>query len=124
MPHCNYHYAEANGSLCASSSCGQPIEGACAVADDGRRFHPEHFVCDWEGGEREHPSRQGDCTNRLEDYWEVGDNKYCSERHALWAQDALDATFSTAEPRVDSSSSRATKRRTMFVEQVVDRVAL
>ncbi len=47
-PFCRYHYHEANDSLCSARSCGEPIEGACAVAHTGERFHPEHLVCEYE----------------------------------------------------------------------------
>ncbi|KAG8903992.1 hypothetical protein FRB99_002404 [Tulasnella sp. 403] len=130
MPHCKLHYHESNGSLCAAASCGQPIEGPCAVADDGSRYHPEHFVCDWEGGADQPPTRRAKCTNRLEDYWEVGPRKYCSERHAMWAQEvAYQAELKAkqegrATNDAKGSGSKATKRRTMFIEQVVDKMAL
>ncbi|KAK1222095.1 hypothetical protein PQX77_015089 [Marasmius sp. AFHP31] len=67
---CAYHYALHNRSLCSSSSCGQPIEGPCAVDHRGERYHPEHFLCAREN-----------CTERLTDYWEV-DGKMVCERHA------------------------------------------
>ncbi|KAI6028469.1 hypothetical protein F5J12DRAFT_381505 [Pisolithus orientalis] len=47
-PFCAYHYHEANDSLCAAASCGQPIEGPCAVNHAGRRYHPEHLLCEYE----------------------------------------------------------------------------
>ncbi len=126
---CNYHYAEANGSLCASQACNQPIEGQCAVADDGKRFHPEHFVCDWQGGPEEQPLRRAKCKQQLEDYWEVGPRKYFSERHAMWAQESSYQADLKAkkEGRLDpdaKTNTRATKRRTVFVDQVVDKIAL
>lgn len=88
-PYCRYHYHEANDSLCSDLACGQPIEGPCAVAHTGERYHPEHLICEFrysesigsigslsgaEGGKRR-------CTERLEEYWEVDGLMLC-ERHA------------------------------------------
>jgi hypothetical protein len=75
-PYCAYHYHEANGSLCAASSCGQPIEGPCAVAHSGTKYHPDHFVC---GFPR--------CTTRLDEYYEADGKVFC-ERHASVAEQA------------------------------------
>ncbi|KAL5533056.1 hypothetical protein ACEPAF_4832 [Sanghuangporus sanghuang] len=69
-PFCRYHYHEANDSLCAALECGQPIEGPCAVAHTGERYHPEHLVCQFRR-----------CTERLEEYWEIDGLMLC-ERHA------------------------------------------
>ncbi|KAL5529143.1 hypothetical protein ACEPAG_5117 [Sanghuangporus baumii] len=69
-PFCRYHYHEANDSLCAARECGQPIEGPCAVAHTGERYHPEHLVCQFRR-----------CTERLEEYWEIDGLMLC-ERHA------------------------------------------
>ncbi|KAF9265520.1 hypothetical protein L218DRAFT_143946 [Marasmius fiardii PR-910] len=71
QPLCAYHYAKHNNSLCSSTSCGQPIEGPCAVDYKGGRYHPEHFLCMWTR-----------CTEKLDkEYWEV-DGKMVCERHA------------------------------------------
>lgn len=70
-PFCEYHYHEENNSLCASPRCGMPIEGPCAVAHNGDRYHPAHFVC-------ESPS----CKERLDDeYWEIDGTRLC-DKHA------------------------------------------
>ncbi|KAL5490391.1 hypothetical protein ACEPAI_5224 [Sanghuangporus weigelae] len=69
-PFCRYHYHEANDSLCTAPECGQPIEGPCAVAHTGERYHPEHLVCQFRR-----------CTERLEEYWEIDGLMLC-ERHA------------------------------------------
>lgn len=70
-PFCEYHYHEANNSLCASPRCGLPIEGPCAVAHNGDRYHPAHFVCEQSG-----------CKERLHDeYWEIDGTRLC-DRHA------------------------------------------
>ncbi|KIO32578.1 hypothetical protein M407DRAFT_18619 [Tulasnella calospora MUT 4182] len=131
LPHCRYHYHEANGSLCASPDCNQPIEGGCAIADDGKRYHPEHFVCEWQGGGDElPPTRRQKCEQELEDYWEFGPRKYCSERHAAWAQEkaAADKARALREGRAVTDTtdpnSRATKRRTLFVKQIAEKVEL
>ncbi|KAH7908878.1 hypothetical protein BJ138DRAFT_304714 [Hygrophoropsis aurantiaca] len=70
-PLCAYHYHEANDSLCAAPTCGQPIEGPCAVTHAGKRFHPEHLLCEFEEG----------CKEPLAEYWEVDGQMLC-ERHA------------------------------------------
>ncbi|KAG8948288.1 hypothetical protein FRC04_009926 [Tulasnella sp. 424] len=131
LPHCIYHYHEANGSLCASPNCGQPIEGGCAIADDGKKYHPEHFICEWEGGGDElPPTRRQKCNQELEDYWEFGPRKYCSERHASWAQEkaAADKARALREGRsvtdAPDPNSRATKRHTLFVKQVAEKLEL
>ena len=70
-PFCDYHYHEANNSLCASPRCGLPIEGPCAVAHNGDRYHPAHFVCEYSA-----------CKERLHDeYWEIDGMRLC-DRHA------------------------------------------
>ncbi|KAG8886028.1 hypothetical protein FRB98_001504 [Tulasnella sp. 332] len=136
-PYCRHHYAEATGSLCANASCSQPIEGACALDNDGKKYHPEHFVCDWappsSASASDFPaSRRIRCEERLEEYWEVGKGRYCSERHAMWAQEELFRIEEEERKRrgpgsaivTASPNSKATKRRTLFVEQLVDKVAL
>ncbi|KAG8996636.1 hypothetical protein FRB94_008168 [Tulasnella sp. JGI-2019a] len=136
-PYCRHHYAEATGSLCANKSCGQPIEGPCALDSDGQKYHPEHFVCDWAPPPSSSSSnipmnRRQRCQERLEEYWEVGKGRYCSERHAMWAQEELFRKEEEERRRrgpgstmaAASLSSKATKRRTLFVEQLVDKVAL
>ncbi|KAF9645127.1 hypothetical protein BDM02DRAFT_696567 [Thelephora ganbajun] len=75
-PYCAYHYHEANGSLCAASSCGQPIEGPCAVAHSGAKYHPEHLLCEFPR-----------CTARLDEYYEADGKMFC-ERHASIAEQA------------------------------------
>lgn len=48
-----------------------PIEGACAVAHNGDRYHPAHFVCEQSG-----------CKEELHDeYWEIDGTRLC-DRHA------------------------------------------
>lgn len=138
-PYCRYHYAEATGSLCAAAKCGQPIEGACALDNDGKKYHPEHFLCDWapvpSASQHLPLNRRNRCGERLEEYWEVADGKYCSERHAIWAQEEFfyqqeqkrrrgAASNSPGSSAAPSPNSKATKRRTMFMEQTVDKVAL
>ncbi|KZT39690.1 hypothetical protein SISSUDRAFT_1095551 [Sistotremastrum suecicum HHB10207 ss-3] len=123
-PYCDYHYHEVNNSLCASPTCGQPIEGPCAVSHDGKRYHPEHMVCDWPG-----------CDVGLEEYWEV-DGKSLCEKHALKAEDSLLRLSVSSESDDDTlrnedlkpagvvdementwvPSKRATKRITRFIE--------
>ncbi|KAK0463909.1 uncharacterized protein EV420DRAFT_1114308 [Desarmillaria tabescens] len=77
-PLCAYHYHEANDSLCAAATCGQPIEGPCAVSHAGDRYHPEHLLCEHSG-----------CHEKLEEYWEVDGRMLC-ERHARHEDDVDD----------------------------------
>lgn len=135
-PYCRYHYAEVTGSLCASVTCGQAIEGPCALDNDGKKYHPEHFLCDWAPSAASSPrlplNRRGRCQERLEEYWEVGNGKYCSERHAMWAQEELFRQeeadrlrgSGTSMSSMASPNSKATKRRTLFVEHSIDKKAL
>ena len=103
-PFCAYHYHEANDSLCAATSCGQPIEGPCAVDHAGRRYHPEHLLC-------EYP----DCQERLVEYWEVDGQMLC-ERHC--SRDDLsirgDDQFDCMDRKMDEG--RARKRMTRFID--------
>lgn len=106
-PFCAYHYHEANNSLCAAPTCGEPIEGPCAVSHSGERYHPEHFLC-------EHPR----CGERLVEYWEVDGRMFC-DRHAQGDADSDDEQLLLA-PRLDGAgahrdSMRATKRKTVFM---------
>lgn len=111
QPYCAYHYHEVNGSLCAAPSCGQPIEGPCAVSHSGTKYHPEHLTCEF--------SR---CTSRLDEYYEVDGKMFC-ERHADVAEQAAlhedsdDDEDSTA-PRQETPkvTSIAMKRRTRFID--------
>ena len=111
-PYCAYHYHEENNSLCAAARCGQPIEGPCAVAHSGDRYHPEHFLC-------EHPR----CAEKLVDYWEVDGRMFC-ERHAQSIERGEDEDVDgggeylvphLAEIKRDSLG-RVTKRRTQFID--------
>lgn len=77
-PFCEYHYHEANNSLCAAARCGRPIEGPCAVSHAGDRYHPEHLTCEYRG-----------CTERLADYYELDGRMLC-ERHVQKAIDERD----------------------------------
>lgn len=109
-PFCAYHYHEANNSLCAAPTCGQPIEGPCAASHNGDRYHPEHFVCG-------HPR----CNERLVEYWEVDGKMFC-DRHAQGIDDEEDGSedrLGLMPPRLDVNghrdSMRATKRKTVFM---------
>jgi len=104
-PFCAYHYHEANDSLCAATSCGQPIEGPCAVSHNGDRYHPEHLLC-------EHPR----CREKLVDYWEVDGRMFC-DKHAqgMAIDEEEDYHLSKRQSKRDSFL-RATKRRTQFID--------
>ncbi|KII89164.1 hypothetical protein PLICRDRAFT_53631 [Plicaturopsis crispa FD-325 SS-3] len=111
-PLCAYHYHEANNSLCAAPDCGAPIEGPCAVAHSGARFHPAHLTCEHSG-----------CRVRLEEYWEVDGRMLC-ERHAGMGGSVSGDSISSglgvgarpgARERL-AAEGRATKRVTMFID--------
>ncbi|GJE90758.1 LIM domain-containing protein [Phanerochaete sordida] len=103
-PFCAYHYHEANNSLCAAPTCGEPIEGPCAMSHSGDRFHPEHFLC-------EYPR----CAERLVEYWEVDGRMFC-DRHAQGVprDDDEDSDDEFLMP-AHRDSMRATKRKTVFM---------
>ncbi|TFY55821.1 hypothetical protein EVG20_g9179, partial [Dentipellis fragilis] len=121
-PFCAYHYHEANESLCSAPSCGQPIEGPCAVSHAGARYHPEHLTCEYEdeddedGSESEHDGGDGDhkprrCTERLVEYWEVEGRMLC-ERHMRRAVGSEYAGSSIGR----GDDDRAMKRVTRFID--------
>ncbi|KAA1469555.1 hypothetical protein DENSPDRAFT_864256 [Dentipellis sp. KUC8613] len=121
-PFCAYHYHEANESLCSAPSCGQPIEGPCAVSHAGARYHPEHLTCEYEGegdddasvseydgGDGEHKPRR--CTERLVEYWEVEGRMLC-ECHMRRAVGSEYAGSSIGR----GDNDRAMKRVTLFID--------
>jgi hypothetical protein len=83
-----------SGTLCASASCKQPIEGPCLLTQD-RRYHPGHLNCDKSG-----------CTSRMDEYYEIGNKRYC-DRHVASV---------LAGPGLGVGSRRAEKRITRLVE--------
>ncbi|KAI6166943.1 hypothetical protein EDD17DRAFT_1752278 [Pisolithus thermaeus] len=108
-PFCAYHYHEANDSLCAATSCGQPIEGPCAVNHTGRRYHPEHLLCEYEDG----------CGEKLVEYWEFDGQMLC-ERHAGVSCNR-DSSATQNDDHFDSveatrDGGRARKRMTRFID--------
>ncbi|KAH7889627.1 hypothetical protein F5I97DRAFT_561025 [Phlebopus sp. FC_14] len=110
-PFCGYHYHEANNSLCAAISCGQPIEGPCAVTHLGKRYHPEHLLCEFEDS----------CGERLVEYWEVDGQMFCEMHAGVWAsryggltRDGVDALKSGRLAGADEG--RAMKRMTRFID--------
>ena len=120
-PFCEYHYHEANNSLCASPRCGMPIEGPCAVAHSGDRYHPAHFVC-------ESPS----CKERLDDeYWEIDGTRLCDKHarsHPMFEESQAPSESGGRDDSRDSlgsvssydpghaSMARARKRMTRYVD--------
>ncbi|KAG8217576.1 hypothetical protein J3R82DRAFT_5727 [Butyriboletus roseoflavus] len=105
-PFCAYHYHEANNSLCGAPSCGQPIEGPCAVTHSGKRYHPEHLLCEFEDG----------CKERLEEYWEVEGQMLC-ERHATFITRGHDLTSGTQVRRArGTDEGKMMKRMTRFID--------
>lgn len=108
-PFCDYHYHEANNSLCAAPDCGRPIEGPCAVSHTGDRYHAEHLTCEYED------DRNGKrCANRLVDYWEIEGRMLC-ERHMRWVVER-DMMGVGLDKVGKSSDARAMKRRTRFID--------
>lgn len=108
-PFCAYHYHEANDSLCAATSCGQPIEGPCAVNHAGRRYHPEHLLCEYEDG----------CGEKLVEYWEVDGQMLCEHHAGVSSNQDSSATQNddhsdTVEATRDGG--RARKRMTRFID--------
>ncbi|WWC69302.1 uncharacterized protein I206_103240 [Kwoniella pini CBS 10737] len=99
-PFCQFHYHEENGTLCASSSCHQPIEGACIVTPgpNTQRFHPGHLRCDHRGG----VSGAQNCRESMDEYYEFEGSRYC-ERHVY-------------EATKGDRMMRAEKRRTRLVD--------
>lgn len=107
-PFCDYHYHEANNSLCAAPDCGQPIEGPCAVSYAGDRYHPEHLTCEYEEdgtGKR--------CDERLVDYWEVEGSMLC-ERHMRRVVDQ--DMVNELEDIGRKADARAMRRKTRFID--------
>jgi len=113
-PFCDYHYHKMNGSLCAAPICGRPIEGPCAVSHAGDKYHPEHFVCQY-----------ARCTERLEEYWEMGGRMLC-EKHmnieeeaaVRGSRDLMDDLVLDLGANRNSfrNSLRAMKRVTRFID--------
>ncbi|OAX34892.1 hypothetical protein K503DRAFT_858939 [Rhizopogon vinicolor AM-OR11-026] len=59
----------------------QPIEGPCAVTHAGKRYHPEHLLCEFEN----------ECGERLAEYWEVDGQMFCKKHAALpWEEQLPD----------------------------------
>ncbi|KIL00904.1 hypothetical protein PAXRUDRAFT_128696 [Paxillus rubicundulus Ve08.2h10] len=109
-PFCAYHYHEANDSLCAAPPCGQPIEGPCAVTHLGKRYHPEHLLCEFEDG----------CRERLVEYWEVDGQMLC-ERHAGnrssgWMRSDDPADEAQPKKPLGTDEGRMMKRMTRFID--------
>ena len=118
-PFCRYHYHEENDSLCAARLCGQPIEGACAVAHTGERFHPECLTCEHEYPPRSRLGKPMRCNERLAEYWEVDGRMLC-ERHAM--RPTRDGEFGGFDglPAIPitrkDSDARARRRQTQFID--------
>lgn len=108
-PFCDYHYHEANNSLCAAPDCGRPIEGPCAVSHAGDRYHPEHLTCEYE---EDGTGRR--CDERLVDYWEVEGRMLC-ERHMrrVVEQDMVGVGSDDVGGKADA---RAMRRKTRFID--------
>jgi hypothetical protein len=106
-PFCEYHYHEANNSLCASPRCGLPIEGPCAVSHNGDRYHPAHFLCEFRGG-------QGCKANLDGEYWELEGLRLCdrhAREHPAWHEDTDQSEYDDATTTTTTTivSKRATR---------------
>ncbi|KAK7054700.1 hypothetical protein VNI00_003163 [Paramarasmius palmivorus] len=120
-PFCAYHYHEANRSLCAAPTCGQPIEGPCAVSHTGLRYHPEHMLCEYPGAPM--------CQERLTEYWEIDGRMLC-EKHAKRASQGVFGLYGYGDDDDDLShygdddddvddsweDRKGLKRVTMFID--------
>ena len=66
-----------------------PIEGPCAVAHNGDRYHPAHFLCEFRDG-------QG-CKARLDgEYWELDGLRLCdrhAREHPAWREDIDESEY-------------------------------
>ncbi|KAK8869656.1 hypothetical protein IAR55_000224 [Kwoniella newhampshirensis] len=111
-PWCQHHYHEENGTLCASSSCRQPIEGPCILTPgpNPQRFHPNHLRCDHRGG----VSGAQTCRESMEEYYDVGGERFC-ERHVGDALRKIDGD-GRVSGGLGQGMLRAEKRRTRLVE--------
>lgn len=107
-PYCDYHYHEANNSLCAAHDCGQPIEGPCAVSHTGDRYHIEHLTCEYE----DHKYRRR-CDERLVDYWEIEGRMLCEQHMRQVTEQDMDVG---PNGKGGSPDSRALKRKTQFID--------
>ncbi|WWD16080.1 hypothetical protein CI109_100505 [Kwoniella shandongensis] len=114
-PWCQHHYHEENGTLCASSSCQQPIEGPCILTPgpNPQRFHPNHLRCDHRGG----VSGAQTCRESMEEYYDVGGERFC-ERHVSDALRRFDgpAGAGGGGNGLGKGMLRAEKRRTRLVD--------
>ena len=70
-----------------------PIEGPCAVAHNGDRYHPAHFLCESRNG-------QG-CKARLDgEYWELDGQRLCDRHardHPAWREDIDSSEYDNDE---------------------------
>lgn len=105
-PLCAYHYHEANDSLCAAVSCGQPIEGPCAVTHAGKRYHPDHLLCEFENG----------CGEQLAEYWEVDGQMFCEKHAALAGCSCASSRGDSPDPQRIRDEGRARRRMTRFID--------
>lgn len=87
-----------SGTLCASSTCGRPIEGACILTQglNPQRYHPGHLNCDVYG-----------CKDGMEEYYDVAGQKYC-EGHI--------GSISRRGHGLDPRDLKAEKRKTRLVD--------
>jgi hypothetical protein len=104
---------QANDSLCSLATCGDPIEGPCAVSHAGDRYHPDHLTCEYEYPRSRSSSGDSDrvrarrCTEVLRDYWEVDGRMLC-ERHARHME-------REEEDMPSGRSKKAMKRQTRLI---------
>jgi hypothetical protein len=88
----------ASGTLCASSTCRKPIEGACVLTQGSnpQRYHPGHLRCDQSG-----------CQSSMDEYYDVAGQRFC-ERHVRAA----------THGKMDQAGRdlRAEKRKTKMID--------
>jgi len=79
------------------------------VTHAGKRYHPEHLLCEFENG----------CGERLAEYWEVDGQMLC-EKHAALAGGSTGASSRGESPvpeeRRVRDEGRARKRMTRFID--------
>ena len=95
--------ANVSGTLCASTACRRPIEGACILTQGSnpQRFHPGHLRCD-------HRGSSGTCRESMDEYFDVAGKRFC-ERH-------VGEALLKASGGKEGKNLRAEKRKTRLVD--------
>ncbi|KAL7412894.1 hypothetical protein BDY24DRAFT_391470 [Mrakia frigida] len=105
-PYCEHDYHRENNSLCASSTCGKPIEGSCAVLQTNNgeeRYHTDCLRC-------AHPSES--CLNSMHEHFDVAGLRFCRTHvSSAWERQQTEARLSGG-----MGTPRPTKRMTLIVD--------